>query len=195
MAIRPRLIPAAAALLLAGCGMPWDRAPAPDAAPGPVAGGPALLLSAPRQAVLRPLPGAGPRRIWRAEEGIAIETEGARVTATAGLGPMLMSTRFEGPDPLEDPAALLRAPAAARRLVDLSGADRDPAGMRFGLTLDCTLRAREEAEAILVEERCTGGGTGFTNRFWISPAGGAVLRSEQWVGDGLAPLAFRLIGP
>jgi hypothetical protein len=176
------------AALAAGCG--GAERPAAPVAATPVAG-PALVASAPRAAVLRPLPATGPRRIWRGEEGVAVEMQGARVVATAGFGQMVMATRFEGPDPLDDPRALLAAPAQARRLVDLSGADRDPAGMRFGLTLDCTLRGRQEGPAILVEESCAGGGLAFTNRFHV--AGGTVTQSEQWIGDQLPALVLRVV--
>lgn len=175
-------------LALAGCGTAEEEMPA--VAPAGVSG-PALILSAPRSVVLRPVQAAGQRRLWRGEEGVAVATDGPRVTATAGFGQMVMGTRFDGADPLEDARALLAAPAVARRLVDLSGAERDPATMRFGLALDCTLRARAMEEETLVEERCVGGGIVFTNRFWIEPASGRVRRSEQWAGDGLSMLEMR----
>jgi hypothetical protein len=156
--------------------------------------GPALVLLAPRRAVLQQVSGAGPRRLWRGiEASIAIATEGARVVGTAGFRQIVMATRFEGADPLDDPRALVGREAFARRSVDLAGEDRDPAGMRFGVQLECALRGREEAEWIVVEERCTGGGAGFTNRFWVDPVAAAVLRSEQWAGDetGLLTVEYR----
>jgi hypothetical protein len=198
MAPAARLSAILLAAALAGCGdtpagEAMRQAFAPGAAqPAPVVvQGPALVLLAPRRAVLWPASAGGPRRLWRGEEGIAVATEGPRVVATAGLGQMLMATRLDGPDPLEDPRALLAGPAAARRQVDLSAPDRDPATMRFGLVLDCTLAARAEAEWIVVEERCTAGETAFTNRFWAPAAGGAVTRSEQWAGEA-GPLVIEI---
>ncbi|WP_270938660.1 YjbF family lipoprotein, partial [Falsiroseomonas oryzae] len=156
--------------------------------------GPALLMLTPRRVVLEPVSGAGTRRVWRGDGNLALATEGARVVGTAGFAQMVMATRFDGPDPLEDPRALLGREASARRTVDLSGADRDPATMRFGVLLDCTLRGREEGGWILVEERCTGGGLSFANRFWAEPERGAVLRSEQWAGEGVGVMTLELRG-
>ena len=140
----------------------------------------------------------GERRIWRTASGIVVATEGGRVTATAGLRQMLAATRFEGPDPLAAPAALLDQPAEARRLVDLMGADREPGGMRFGISLACRLRAERtaDAEVLLVSERCrTRGSLGFTNRFWVDAEGGGVLRAEQWVGPRVPMLVVEFLAP
>lgn len=164
-------------------------------APAPVpVEGPALLLLTPRRATLLPVGEGGTRRLWRGEANLALATEGARVVATAGLAQMLMSTRFEGADPLEDPRALLGRQAVARRTVDLSGADRDPRGMRFGLRLDCTLRGQAEGGWIVVDERCVGERVAFTNRFWAVPETGAVMQSTQWVGEGIGMLTIRMQG-
>ena len=113
---------------------------------------------------------------------------------TAGLPQMVMATRLDGPDPLEDPRALLGAEAASRRTVDLSGADRDPRSMRFGLRLDCTLRGTAEGGWIVVEERCAGEGSSFTNRFWAVPQTGEVRRSEQWAGEDVGVLVLERQG-
>ena len=140
----------------------------------------------------------GERRIWRTASGIVVATEGGRVTATAGLRQMLAATRFEGPDPLSAPAALLDQPAEARRLVDLMDADREPEGMRFGISLACRLRAERtaDAEVLLVSERCrTRGSLGFTNRFWVEADGGGVLRAEQWVGPRVPMLVLEFLAP
>jgi hypothetical protein len=155
----------------------------------------------------------GERRIWRTAFGIVVATEGGRVTATAGqhlpqaggrvtatagLRQMLAATRFEGPDPLSAPAALLDQPAEARRLVDLMDADREPEGMRFGISLACRLRAERtaDAEVLLVSERCrTRGSLGFTNRFWVEAEGGGVLRAEQWVGPRVPMLVVEFLAP
>lgn len=194
------LAPALAALL-AGCGdTPTAealRALMPGGAAEEVAApasGPALLLLAPRRAVLLPVSVTGDRRLWRGEGNIAIATEGARVVGTAGLGQTLASTRFEGPDPLEDPRALVGREAAARRSVDLAGADRDPGSMRFGLLLDCVLQGRTEPGWILVEERCEGDGISFTNRFRADAATGTVRHSEQWAGEGVGMLSVEIRG-
>lgn len=193
----------AALVLLAGCGdTPAGQAlrhmaPALGMAeaPMPPVEGPALVLLSPRRVVLVPAGGAGPRRLWRGEGNIAIATEGGRVVATAGLGPVLVASRAEGPDPLDDARALVGRQAAARRTVDLAGADRDPSGMRFGVVLDCVLAGREEGEFAVVEERCVGDRIGFTNRFWVRRDTGAVAQAEQWAGDGLGLLQMRFQGP
>ena len=194
MANTTRLI--AALLLLSACaqtpaGEATRLAAVTEAAP---VQGPSLLLSGPRQAVLVPAGGTAARQIWRGAGNIALQTDGARVVATAGLAQSVMATRLDGPDPLEDPRALVGREATARRTVDLAGADRDPASMRFGLTLECVLRGRAEGGWILVEERCGGDVAAFTNRFWAEPATGLVRRSEQWAGDAIAPLALQWRG-
>jgi hypothetical protein len=166
----------ALALLLAGCAAPREAPPAAMAAQGP-----ALVMTAPRAVVLRPVEGLP--GLWRAEDGVAVELRNGRVVATAGLGPILVATRFDTPDPLADPRALPGREVVARRGVDLAGADRDPAGMRFGVALTCTLRGREEAGWLLVEERCAGDGADFVNRFWAEPGTGRIRRSEQRAGS------------
>jgi hypothetical protein len=169
-------------------------APEAAAAPAPVQG-PHVLLLSPRRAVLLPVSGGAPRAIWRGEAGtVAIATEGPRIVATAGLRQMLMATRFDGPDPLDQPLALRGAEAFVRRSVDLAGNERDPSTMRFGVALDCRLSGRDEAGWLVVEERCTGGGAPFTNRFWVQPENGAVLRSEQWAGDEAGMLTLEMRG-
>jgi hypothetical protein len=200
-AMRRRLAACALGLaaLLGACGdtpagQALRRAP-PAAAPAPPVQGPHLLLLAPRRAVLLPVGGGGPRTIWRGEAGnVAIATDGPRIVVTAGLRQMLMATRFEGPDPLEQPLALRGTEAFARRSVDLAADERDPATMRFGVALDCRLSGRDEGGWLVVEERCTGGGTPFTNRFWVQPESGAVLRSEQWAGDEAGMLTVEMRG-
>lgn len=185
---------------LAACGqtpagealrMASSAAPAAEAAP---VQGPSLLLHGPRQAVLVPAGGTGARQLWRGPGHIAVQTDGARVVATAGFAQSVMATRLDGPDPLEDPRALAGREASARRTVDLAGADRDPAAMRFGLTLECVLRGRAEGGWIVVEERCGGEGVSFANRFWADPASGMIWRSEQWAGDAIPPLSLQLRG-
>ena len=139
----------------------------------------------------------GERRLWRAGAGVVVATDGGRVVATSGLREVLVATRFDGPDPLSSPAELLDRPAEARRLVDLMRADRQPQGMRFGVTLRCRLRASplaEDAAVLLVEERCRAGAEGaHTNRFWAGAATGAVLRAQQWVGPGLPPMTVEFV--
>jgi hypothetical protein len=177
--------------LLAGCAeWPWEEAPRPAAQPAAVIRGPALVVTAPRAAVLVPTQPDGPRRLWRGEGGVALATEGARIVAAAGFGGILMATRFDSPDPLANPRALLSAPAAARRQVDLSAENRDPASMRFGVVVECTLSARREGAAIAVEERCQAGGVEFGNRFLLAETG-APIRSEQWIGDAVPPLVIQ----
>jgi hypothetical protein len=201
-ALRGRRLRPAALLLLAllpgACGdTPAAQAlrRAPQAAPPSVPDGPHLLLVSPRRAVLLPVSGSGPRAIWRGEaSNIALATEGARVVGTAGLRQMLMATRFEGPDPLDAPLALRGAEAFARRSVDLAGNERDPATMRFGVSLECRLTGRDEDGWLVVAERCTGGDAAFTNRFWVQPETGAVLRSEQWAGDEVGLLTLEMPG-
>jgi hypothetical protein len=137
----------------------------------------------------------GQRRLWRTEGGFALATAGARVVATSGQPQVLMATRIEGADPLDQPAALLEGEASARRLVDLATADRRPEGMRFGLEVNCRLRAtagtdRGGPTVLSVRESCRGPEPigGFVNLFTIRLGDGAALRSEQWIGPGLAML-------
>ncbi|MFT8245583.1 YjbF family lipoprotein [Roseomonas sp. BN140053] len=135
----------------------------------------------------------GEQRLWRSGSGLVVGTDGARVVATAGLPTWVAATRLDGPDPLDDPLALVERPATLRRSVDLMRSDRSPEHMRFGLSLECRLRAVPTAEALIVEERC-GGGASFTNRYWAVPDTGSIWRSEQWVG-GTEPMVVEVIVP
>lgn len=152
-----------------------------------------------RSGTARPVQEIGERRLWRDRGGLVVATDGARVVATSGLPEVLAATRFDGPDPLANPALLLDQPAEAWRVVDLMRADREPDGMRFGISVQCRLRAtRSERDAtlLLVEERCRAKGTErFTNRFWADAETGAILRAEQWVGQGVPPMVVEFNGP
>lgn len=128
---------------------------------------------------------SGDRRLWRAEGGAALATEGPRITAIAGLGPGLAATRLEQPDPLADPRALLGHAVLTRRSIDLRGAEDEAAGLRFGIGLTCRLTARAEAAWLVVTEACTGPDIAFENRFEAEAASGRVRRSRQWVGDAV----------
>lgn len=135
----------------------------------------------------------GNRRLWRAPGGVVVATDGPRVVATSGLPVLVMATRFDGPDPLDAPLDLLGGSAEARRLVDLSGAGREPDSMRFGLAFDCRLRAArtEEAGVLMVEERCrVDGQPPVVNSFWAEVGSGRVTHAEQWVGTGLPPMVL-----
>lgn len=141
----------------------------------------------------------GERRLWRAGAGIVVATDAGRVVATSGLREVLVATRFDGPDPLASPSDLLDRPAEARRLVDLMRSDRQPQGMRFGVSVRCRLRASPlpgaDAAVLLVEERCRAGAEGaHTNRFWTDAATGAVLRAEQWVGPSVPMMTVEFPG-
>ena len=172
---------------------PRDRLAQAPGAGGPPAE-PALSVSVGRRQVVAILQQQnGERRIWRSPDGTVVATDGARVVATAGLPVWLAATRIDGPDPLEDPTALADQPATARRSVDLMQPGRNPEDMRFGVPLECRLRAAREADALLVVERC-GGGASFTNRYWAVPETGSIWRSEQWVG-GDAPMVVEVLTP
>lgn len=187
-------------LLLPGCiGLPappdisslWE-APPPEAEPDPPrlmahppGDTPSLRLSwGASRALALLIQQNGENRLWRSAGGLVVATDGARVVATAGLRDWLASTRFDGPDPLDDPLALVGQPASLRRQVDLMHGDRSPGTMRFGVALTCRLNARVEGAAVLVQEHCRRrGGDSFTNRYWADPGSGGIYRSEQWVGE------------
>ncbi|KAA2214229.1 YjbF family lipoprotein [Teichococcus oryzae] len=192
-------------LVLPGCGsmLPeswvpdlsslWE-APPPEAEPdppglpaarAPVDGTPALRLSWGKGSAMALLVSQnGERRLWRSTGGVVVATDGARVTATAGLREWIAGTRLDGPDPLDEPLELLAQPASLRRQVDFMRNDRSPARMRFGVALSCQLSAARQGPVVLVREACRGGGSGgFTNRYWADPASGGIYRSEQWVGE------------
>lgn len=171
-----------------------------DRAAEPAEDGPVLRLTlGGRRAHARLLSETGERRLWRTPSGLAVETEGARVVATAGLTEALVGSRFEGDDPLLEPRLLLDRPRGVRRQLDLATRGREPGGLRFGLVVQCRLRGAllaEDRTTLLVEERCAGAEVGsFTNRFWLEAASGAVLRSEQWIGPGLPLLRVEEISP
>ena len=194
----------AAVLLLLGLANCGDT-PAADALrlmvmpppPAPIAvQGPALLVGeGTRTIVLTPLQQTGNRTLWRGEGNVALATDGARIVGSAGFGQMLSAVRTEGIDPMENPRALAGRQASTRRIVDLQGAERDAGSMRFGVALDCIVQGGTPGPVLLVQERCTGGGLSFTNRFWIDTETGQPLRSEQWAGDALPLLRLEWRGP
>lgn len=192
-------------LLLPGCGEAgrWlgvtggeeDRLAIAEAESGEEDGGATVVRLAlgRRQASAVLLQQQGERRLWRAPGGVVVQTDGARVTATAGLPQIIMATRFDGPDPLEDPKALLGRSVEARRLVDVAAASRAPETMRFGIGFDCRLRGyrTEEEHQILVEETCRAPGMRrVVNQFWADERANRVGFAEQWVGPGMRPLAL-----
>ena len=157
--------------------------------------GPTLLVTyGSQRKVMSLIQGTGEQRMWRSDDGTVIATDGARVVATAGTQTSLAATRFDSPDPLDDVTALAERPAAARRLVDIVPASRDPGRMRFGVALECRLRAERVPEGLFVEERC-GRGARFVNRYWADPETGAVWRSEQWVGTDGRPVTIEVVSP
>lgn len=170
----------------------WDPAEAspPDTEPGL-----ALSLGS-RRGVARLVQEEGERRLWRTPGGVVVATEGPRVVATAGFREILATTRFEGTDPLQQPAEIGPEALSYTRVVDLMRSGSDPARMRFGLRLQCRLRpqATESPDILLLEERCRGAAR-FTNRFWADASTRAVFRSEQWVGQDLPPLVIEVVGP
>jgi len=207
--MRP-LLSALPALLLTACGMlpAWPEAltptlpqalvpafldPVPVAEPDPPGmvatqdgdATPSLRLSwAKGQALALLIQANGENRLWRSAGGVVVATDGARVVATAGLREWIASTRLDGPDPLDEPLALVGRSTGLRRQVDLVRGDRAPETMRFGVALTCRLGAAYEGAAVVVRESCRGGGTGgFTNRYWADPGSGGIYRSEQWVGE------------
>lgn len=137
----------------------------------------------------------GEMRLWRSPEGLVVATDGARVVATAGLPLWLAASRIDGEDPLDNPEAIIGRTVPMRRSVDLMRRNRSPEDMRFGVALDCRLRARRTGESILVEEGCAGGGHRFVNRYWAEGENGAVWRSEQWVGDDDEPMKVEVLAP
>jgi len=160
-----------------------------------VTDGPTLLVSYGRQRkVMTMIQGTGEQRMWRSDDGTVIATDGARVVATAGTETSLAATRFDSPDPLDDVTTLVEHPATARRVVDLVPAARDVDRMRFGVALECRLRATRVEEGLYVEERC-GGGARFVNRYWADGETGAVWRSEQWVGMDSRPMLIEVVSP
>ncbi|MBW8271388.1 YjbF family lipoprotein [Caldovatus aquaticus] len=176
----------------------WSAEPQRAAPPSPEEGPALSLRLGGRRARALLIQEEGERRLWRSAGGLVVATDGARVVATAGLAERVTATRFDDPDPLEDPRALVGREQRARRTVDLARAGRGPSGMRFGLVLTCRLRgaALPEAgeEVLLIEERCSGDARA-VNRFWADARTGAVFRSEQWIGEDTPPLAMEVVGP
>ena len=160
-----------------------------------VTDGPTLLVTyGSQRKVMTMIQGNGEQRMWRSADGMVLATDGARVVATAGTANNLAATRFDSPDPLDDVTRLAERPATARRVVDLVPASRDPSRMRFGVALECRMRAERVTEGLFVEERC-GGGARFVNRYWADAETGAVWRSEQWVGVEDRPVMIEVVSP
>lgn len=137
-----------------------------------------------RQAMALLIQQTGETRLWRSNGGLVVATEGARITATAGLREGIAATRLDGPDPLEHPLALLGTTTTLRRQLDMMRSSRSPDDMRFGVVQTCRLTARVLDEAaMLVQESCRGGGQSFTNRYWADRVSGGIYRSDQWIGE------------
>ena len=177
---------------------PEELAPPPDRLPPAAEAQPAepalLVTIGSRRATATLVQQNGEQRMWRSPSGLVVATDGARVVATAGLPTWLAATRLDGNDPLDDPTALAERPAVFRRSVDLMKPGRSPEDMRFGVSLECRLRAVRQEEALLIEERC-GGGASFTNRYWAVPETGSIWRSEQWVGGDRGPMVIEVLTP
>ena len=134
--------------------------------------------------------------MWRTQGGVVVATEGPRVVATAGLRQVLAATRFDGgTDPLARLSEIGDGTYRSARVSDVMRSASDPARMRFGLRLDCALRAAPSPaeDTLLFEESCRGAAR-FTNRFWADARSYAVFRSEQWIGDDLPPLVVEVVG-
>lgn len=153
-----------------------------------------LLTLGSRRARARLLQEEGERRLWRSRGGVVVATDGPRIVATAGLPEVLAATRFEGPDGLANPRDA--DGWEGTRIVDLARRGADPARMRFGIRLECRMRAiaTDAAEVLLLEETCRGGAR-FVNRFWADARSGGMFRSEQWIGDGLPALRVDYLAP
>ena len=182
---------------LTGCGSLSALVPADwrDAAPtddGEEPEGPFLRLGqGRRESDARLISPQGERRMWRTRGGVVVATDGIRIVATAGLPVMVAATRFDGPDPIADPQSLIPRGADARRVVDVMTASREPAQMRFGITLNCRLSSApsEESDTVIITETCRGEGLGvIRNRFWMDRESRAIHTSEQWVGPRTAPM-------
>ncbi|MCQ4161425.1 YjbF family lipoprotein [Roseomonas sp. GC11] len=159
-------------------------------------GTPSLRLSwRGRRAIALLVQQHGETRLWRSQGGVVVATDGARITALAGLRQGIASSRLDGPDPLNDTLLIPRRPVALRRQLDLIGRDNRPEGMRFGVMLNCRVSATTEGEALLVREQCNGAGTRFTNRYWADPVSGGVWRSEQWVGEAGGMMEVEVVTP
>lgn len=198
-----RLLPLLAVLLLPACAAP-DWLPNPFAATEAAEDEPGddqpilRLTRGGRGGFARQVQDQGRQRIWRSRDGVVIATDGARVTATAGLPSVLLAQRFDGADPLANPRALRGNPQDSRRVLDLSGPDRDPRSMRFGIAVQCRVTAAMEPDdaAMTVTERCTSPAfRPFRNWFFVDLGTGTITDSEQWVGPDTPPLRMAHPGP
>ena len=203
------------ALLLSGCGNDpaardiraiaesrlGDRGTAPQT-PG-VAGGvtasegdaPRLLVRNERQgsaAVMVPIGQNGAFRTWATPDRQTVTLRDGILVATRGLGDDLMSS-----------AGGRRQSAAAAhhdrvyRWLDGNEAER-------GASVRCTLKEQASEPLVLAggrvtparrnEERCTLDGPPIVNLYW-SGQGGDLLRSRQWVSDGVGYLTLEPLTP
>ena len=173
-------------LALAGCGSGLDSVGEDEPTDGPSL----RITQGSVTAIARLIDQQGERRMWRTRGGIVIATDGARVVATAGLAMQLAATRFDGPDPLADPAALLSRSADSRRMVDLMESQRTPEGMRFGVALNCRLVAgTADDDVVTITETCRSEQVGsIQNRFWMERDSTTIAASDQWIGPSIAQI-------
>lgn len=159
--------------------------PAPAITRAEIAQSPVPLLqvaipSRGAEAVLYPAGQNAGATTWATADGSTLALRGPVLVASRGLGHDLMSAAAPAG------AQIIAGQGTHRRsYFTLDGADRT-----LQQDFNCVLSRHEAAPVQIVErsfavhevkETCTGAGTAFVNRYWIT-GGGRIVRSIQWLG-------------
>lgn len=140
----------------------------------------------------------GQTLLWTSSSRVAIVTEGARITKTAGLTWNLGATNFHGVDPAED----FHAPFSGTTIRYLDFPDLT----RFGIGVSSTfalvrpesiqvLGQNLETSLIVEDCVCEDFGWNFQNRYWVDNESKFVWRSEQFTHPKLDPLQIEVFRP
>lgn len=124
------------------------------------------------------------REFWAASTGQVLVIKHGLVRRMTGFATTLEGTQFKGTDPFENGLHRLPADASAERIIDWMP------GYRYGISLHSRFRPLgvenikildEDHELLDVVEELNAPTVGWaaTNRYWVDPRDGTILKSEQ----------------
>jgi hypothetical protein len=134
---------------------------------------------------------------WYGQGDDIVFTRKGLVVRTTGFPQNLSSTVPDAADPFDEGLQHVTSPTTYTRTVDWSP------GYRGGIVMQATLSpgGSEDVEILgsvhhlrRYDERLSGAGGSFTNRYWVDPADGFIWKSRQYVAPGF-PLELIQLRP